>query len=306
MADWNHEDLNILRVSSSMNSVVEVAISPSGDFLVVNLGRCVLCTLDAHSVQILAINMVMNEGRQSLAELFNLSYLDESIVGATDINQRLILFWQSKQGLIALIKIDYFGQYHTDVGAVIKMQARLSSTGGVLKAKFDGCLKIDDLRDNIEFRYEDHWSWKDSNPELLLDTPDNIKALRSLEPSLLLFLDTSGSFNAIWLEPALSILKMKDTDAGRSTSGNVVTTDKLVQYIKECHNADNRLATLKDPSGLTLKLDDNRQPIYFTVTKLNGKQLLMIICYNLQLLVLDYDLITTGFMEHQCYFKCKR
>lgn len=305
-ADFNHPDLKFLKQSSPRQFVLEATISPSGDFLVVNYGGTVLCLLDAHSLQILSLAMLMEADKSSICQLSNVFFLEESLLGVTDINQRLVL-WRvsSLTGLTQLVRVDYFDKHHTDRNIAVKLEANISPGGGILNKKLSKPVSLGDIAIKPEFKAEDLWNWKESNSHLLFAGKRDLAASRLLEPSLLYVIDNSGSLKVLWIEPMLNLFAIRSPERARNLAGNMVSTDKLIQHLKECQNTAKSLPTMREPSGLTLKLEE-KQPIHFALARINGKQFILVLCYNLELIILDGDLIRTGFMEHQCYINTKR
>ena len=157
------------------------------------------------------------------------------------------------------------------------------------------------------FRYSNFFDYGQIKERLTtVHTKDGLLTdLTKRRPSVMIVVDGDGMLKMFWLDIVLAMFDTESKAERKQTAGNVVSTDKLIQHIKEYSGVKHNMLNIQEDFGLNIKIKD-RVPIDSVIAKLGTQLVLTILCQNLELYIFDLDLLFNGFMEHQCYLKCKR
>ena len=102
----------------------------------------------------------------------------------------------------------------------------------------------------------------------------------------MIVVDGDGMLKMFWLDIVLAMFDTESKAERKQTAGNVVSTDKLIQHIKEYSGVKHNMLNIQEDFGLNIKIKD-RVPIDSVIAKLGTQLVLTILCQNLELYIFE-------------------
>lgn len=307
--DIDHPELAVFKMSSKTHSIHQALVSPSGDSILLNVGGCILCLLDSHSLQILAINFLMTSDKLHLESMHSICFLSDSTFLIADTSNCFFVWSIDGFKLTLLSKINLTFEVTPEAWANIIMDIYLGNKANQildsnrLVGKFQA-------HEKTEFRYFDLFDFSASSSlQFEYLHTSSLEDLRQVKPTLLVLADGDSCLHLKWLEPIVCMFGDRfeaDRKQSKRLLGNSISTDKLIQYIREhSHKISSTPPIVKDSAGLLVNTQ-GKQPAAMKLVDFGLKRVLVLLFINLELMVLDFDLMVCGFMEHLCFKRPKK
>lgn len=296
-------------------TIREAEVSPSGNLMVVNVGGSVLVLLDAHALQIVSINTLNQNsaGRVSLNAVSHIKFISEYLLVSIEKPYRLLLWRNDTKKLFPLIYLDPLDlpEANPEEYSILKVLPYQSDTKALVESRFRGKFWTRSPQSRtvtyaqlIELKVLASWLVMEPSKK----SRSVLEELRLLNPSYLLVLDSEMQLSMVWTD-LLQLMyapEPKSVHKDQISVGYSLTTDKLVQSIRHSETCQSKdVLELRDKSKLRLRLP-GKEVADFAVASVAGKKLLVVLYLNLQLQILNFDLLSRGFMEHSAYNENKR
>lgn len=295
--------------------IKEAVISPSGDFLVVNVAGAIFCLLDAHTLQMISMEALINNGggSTSLLQLSHIHFLNEHLLVSVEQNANILLWRMDSRSIFPVAYLDCMDvpPEEKDDLLINKIFSYTSSTKAIAETMFRG--KFWTKSESAEtVTYDSFFDQKalaawfsfdpSNKPEAELDE------VRETPISLLFVLDNQMSLSAVWTDVLLAMYGHEpsaNTKRDHVTVGYTLSTEKLIQGIK--HNAVEIGGLVKIASHAKMKIDLEGKAIAdIVIGSFAGQRVMLVLYLNLQFQILSFDLMVKGFMEHRCYNSNKK
>ena len=311
--DLKRKDLEYIRESIVECSIKQVVSSPSGNFLLANVGGVLFVLLDAHTIQIISFDSLKeSEKSRHLIQVSNFHFLNENLLASVQGSNK-ILFWRMNYKKISpMAYLDCLDIPETSFNDyfVTKISSFLSEKKIIIDQRVKAHHWTKDSS-KLEVTYNTLFDLKTTAPWFSFDLTRKSKHLmddlRKMTPSLLIIIDSEMHLNIVWADIFVAMYGFQPMNFSREqvSAGYTLSSDKLIQGIKHNSSHCDQLLSFKQPHRLSLHLE-TKDIADIVISKLPNQKAILILSLNLQLQILSYDLLVKGFMEHGCYHQAKR